>query len=216
MDIYNFSSVNNISPFAPYYSYSIGIADLSNEINLKTLTSNLLVKEKEIISKYPSDIDGDTGLGKDSVTARFPHYTLWQYKEFKHLKSIVKKHHDVYCSSLNVNTDKIYSQAWFNVMRIGEKINKHSHNISPYSYLSAHLTVNAKDTKTYYFNPLSGERWGEDNINGKLTFFPSWIEHETDKVEIEQERITIALDIYNQASFTQDVYDNKKYRWHEL
>ena len=39
MDIYNFSSVNNISPFAPYYNYSIGIVDVSNEINLETLAS---------------------------------------------------------------------------------------------------------------------------------------------------------------------------------
>ena len=34
---------------------------------------------------YPPANDGGTNLGSDSVTTRYPHYTLWQFKEFSYL-----------------------------------------------------------------------------------------------------------------------------------
>ena len=51
---------------------------------------------------------------------------------------------------------------------------------------------------------------------GKLTIFPSWVTHETDRVEKEQERITVAIDLLNHTCFMEDIYDDKKYRWIEI
>ena len=53
-------------------------------------------------------------------------------------------------------------------------------------------------------------------IRRKLTIFPSWVAHETDRVEKEQERITIAIDLLDHTCFMEDIYDDKKYRWFEI
>ena len=216
MELHTYRIDKSKSPFAPIFEFTLGIADVSKEINLDKLKKDLLIKEKELIHMYPPANDGGTNLGNDSVTTRYPHYTLWQFKEFSYLKSVIRKHHDIYCKSLNITNDKVFAQAWFNVMRLGEKIDRHQHNFTQYSYLSAHLTVNAEQTYTYYYEPYTQNKWAEKNENGKLTFFPSWVDHETSRVEKQQERITIALDIVNKVGFEEDIFDNKKHRWHEL
>lgn len=216
MQILNFKQTKEKSPFAPNFEFNLGIVNISNEINLKKLFKDLLQKEKYLKETYPSADHGGTYLNSESVTTRYPYYTLWQYQEFKYLMPIIAKYHDIYCKNLNLNIDKIYSQAWFNVLRMGEVIKPHEHNFSKYSYLSAHLTVNAIETNTYYYEPYTLTKWAEKNINGTLSFFPSWVTHETDKVSIEQERVTIAIDIYNTVGYNEDIIDDKKHRWLEL
>ena len=53
-------------------------------------------------------------------------------------------------------------------MRLGEKIVKHQHDTSRYSYLSAHLTISAEETNTYYYEPFTNRQWVEKNKAGKL------------------------------------------------
>jgi hypothetical protein len=43
------------------------------------------------------------------------------------------------------------------------------------------------------------------NKNGMITLFPNWMEHYTDEVVSDEERITIAFDIK-----TKDTWDNTK------
>ena len=49
-------------------------------INTENIAKIVLEKEKEIIEKYSGDDDGNTGLGADSLTARFKHFNVlkWQ------------------------------------------------------------------------------------------------------------------------------------------
>ena len=216
MELSTFKLEKDKSPFAPTFEFTIGITNVSDELDILDIREKLLIKEKEIINLYPGTHDGGTNLGMDSVTSRFPHYILWQYEEFDKIKYLIKEYHNEYCEQLNIKYDRLYSQAWFNVMRLGEKIVKHQHDTSRYSYLSAHLTISAEETNTYYYEPFTNRQWVEKNKAGKLTIFPSWVTHETDRVEKEQERITVAIDLLNHTCFMEDIYDDKKYRWIEI
>ena len=99
MELHTYRIDKSKSPFAPIFEFTLGITDVTKEINIDKLKKDLLTKEKEIIHKYPPENDGGTNLGNHSVTTRYPHYTLWQFKEFSYLKSVIRKHHDIYCNS---------------------------------------------------------------------------------------------------------------------
>jgi hypothetical protein len=224
MEIVEFKTNTPQTPFAVDFSYNIGIIDLSDCIDVLQMKEFLLSKEIELKHSFPNDgvfvgdwTDGDTGLGGDSITARFPHYTLWQFEEMDPLVKQVEKQLEVYLQKVGVEWDsEIYSQAWFNVMRKGEKIKTHRHTSDEYSYLSAHFTVSAKETYTHYFDPITGEKWSEPNYNGKLTIFPSWLPHETDMVSDDQQRITVAMDFLTKQGYIHNVSLIQKHRWYEL
>ena len=57
------------------------------------------------------------------------------------------------------------------------------------------------DTNTNYYNPYGGDPWSSSNSAGKITLFPSWVSHGTDKVVDSQERITIAFDILTEDGY---------------
>lgn len=205
MKILNFKNSKPVTPFSPQWNYFLGMINISNEINIKNLELSLLKKEKELLNKYKGIHDGGTGLGLTSITSRYPYFSLWQMEEYNLLKTIIVKYLNLFVNSIGHDTDSIYSQCWFNVLRNGEQINIHNHGTNEYSYLSAHLTINAKDTHTYYYNPITHESYAEKNKVGMLTFFPSWISHSTDKVKDNQERVTVAMDFFNEIGYNQDV-----------
>lgn len=218
MKYLNFTSGDNKTPLAPNWDYTISFADISKEIDIEFIRQFLTEKEKELIEKYPNPEfgDGQTGLGEDSVTARFPYYTLWEFEELNHIKPIVKKHLNEYIEYLNLKKDNMYCQAWYNVMRNGQHIHRHTHCTSGYSYLSCHITISSFNTFTNYYNPYTNECFSEPNCDGKLTIFPSYISHDTTSVIDNKERITIAMDVYNQSGYDEDLYEHKKHRWHML
>ena len=111
--------------------------------------------------------------------------------------------------------DNLYIQCWANVMRKGDKIKKHFHSINNYDYLSGHICIQTKDTNTYYLEPYHKEKFTLKNKSGNITLFPSWIEHFTDEVLDNKERITIAFDLRNTNSM-QDIYPDMKQHWSKI
>ena len=190
--------------------------NISSLIDIDNIKETILKKEIEIKKKYKDTDDGDTGL-KDSLTSRFLHYNLYEWPGMSSLKSIIKKAHDNFRNILNLNEEKnIYSQSWANVMRNGEKINKHSHYYNSYTYLGGHICIQAENTSTYYVNPYNKEVNNSKNEIGKITLFPNWIEHYTDTHISNNERITIAFDIVDEKAYNLDIFNDKKYRWLQL
>ena len=101
-------------------------------------------------------------------------------------------------------------------MRKNDKILKHSHANNNWDYLSGHICVSTKETYTHYVDPFYNTIFSSKNEIGKITIFPSWIKHYTDKVKSEEKRITIAFDIRNEEAYRVDVFDEKKYNWEEI
>ena len=204
------------SIFAPTGKYYIFEDNILQFINLNNIKETILKKEIEIIKKYPSVNDGNTGLG-DSLTSRFPHFNLLEWTEMIDVKSSIRKIHNKFLNQLNHNFDvKLFSQCWANVMRKGDKINRHSHYDSNYCYLGGHICIQSNNTSTHYINPYTKEIYSSKNELGKITLFPNWIEHYTDQVVDDNLRITIAFDLINDVAYTEDIYDNMKHHWVEL
>ena len=111
---------------------------------------------------------------------------------------------------------EIYAQGWANVMRKGEQIAVHSHGKDPYGYLSGHVCVQVTNTNTNYYNPYGGSPWDSPNEVGKITLFPNYLPHGTDKVVDDQERITIAFDIYTEEGYNKSISDEMKPHWLKL
>jgi hypothetical protein len=212
------------NPFNPNYKYHIFENNYFKELKINSLKSFILKNESKIIEKYKSNFDklnkkskwkdGGTGLGKNSLTSRSPFFNLLKYKETRHIKKIIKSAHNQFLKEINLTySGDLYVQCWANVMRKNEKINKHFHAINNWDYLSGHICVNTNGTSTNYCNPFYDNLFSSKNEIGKITLFPSWVKHYTDKVKYDEERITIAFDIRYDESFIMDIDPNKKDHW---
>ena len=226
--IHTFENQALIHPFNQKFKYSIFESNFKTELQLSTLASFILKNEKKIIEKTKNEFneflktnstwsDGNTGLGPKSLTSRSPLYNLVEFKETQYLKEIIKDAHEEFLKKLNIDyNDKLYIQCWANVMRKGDKINQHFHAGSNYDYLSGHICVAVQDTHTHYLQPYYKEIFSLKNVPGSITLFPSWIEHYTDEVKNDDERITIAFDIRLKDSYEKDIHPHMKNHWKEI
>ena len=207
MDLVNFKSSPKDNPFAPEWNYVIG-EDYIKNINFNALSKFLLLKEKEIL-KYDSAkdnngnvSDGFTGLGENSTTSKFRSYNLLSYrnKEIVKLKKEIHKKYVLFLNKLNIPIKEyLYIQCWVNIMRKGQQIKPHIHDVSPTCYLGGHVCVQSKNTHTCYINPVNQindpDTYKSKNEVGKITLFQNCIPHYTDIHQDEKERITIAFDL---------------------
>ena len=191
--IHVFESKESKNFFTPIYKYFLYENIL--KIDLKKLKNYILRIEKNILRDFKSEGDGNTGLGNDSLTSRHHSYNLFSFNETKYLIESIKKNYNLFLKELKVQPPSTtYGKCWANVMRKGDQIKRHRHAIDSKSYLSGHLCVKTNKTNTYYRNPYSGEVFKSENKPGKLTIFPSWMEHYTDVASCL--RITVAFDLF--------------------
>ena len=206
MKIFTFKSKPPLTPFAPQWDYSLGYENISNFIDCPKIANLILSKEKNIIRKFPtvkrSSIDGYTDLGPNSLTSRYGYYNLidWPEIEIKILRDRIVKFHQKFLKELNIKIlNTVFIKGWANVMRKGEKINPHLHNVGPDSYLSGHITIQSEGTSTYYINPVNQINEPEvkqmKNVAGEITLFPTCLPHYTDTHMALKERITIGFDL---------------------
>jgi hypothetical protein len=203
--------------FAPFWEYATFEADVFEELQVKRTAKVILDNEKKIIQQYEYIHDWNTGLGPDSVTSRANWYNLLDFEELQYLRGIIRYAHDKFLEDIHVPYEKsIYVQCWCNVLRKGQQIKLHHHSTSPYTYLGGHIVVQTTNTNTNYVNPYTKEIYNSINVPGKITLFPNWVEHFTDTYQDEGERITIAFDICNELTFTEDIFEEKKSHWVRL
>ena len=196
-----------LTPYAPSWDFSLGRSFLP--INIDALSRTCLDKEKEIkrlpLSYYTDrkiPFDGYTGLGKNSTTSRSQSINVltWNTPETNSLKKHIKNEVIEYNKMLgNPIPEKLWAHCWVNILRWGKKIKPHLHSMSQGSYLSAHFTVQCKNTSTCYMVPADQLNYPqtveEENEPGVLTIFPSYIPHYTTPHYSFTPRITLALDI---------------------
>ena len=187
--------------FAPEYDYTI-FEMVNKEVNFEELAKFILSKEKEIVS-LPVTGDAYTGMREDSTTARFDKYNVfkWKDKNIEMLKHFICNFHDDIVGKYYKQElpKELYIQCWANIMRKGDQIKPHLHNIGPTCYLGGHICVQCNNTSTYYINPINqiNDPMAYDSKNevGKISIFPNNVPHYTDEVKEDKERITIAFDL---------------------
>ena len=207
MKFKRFCSEPPVSPYAPEWDFRVG-SSLCEDIDTNSLSRFLLSKEKQVKklpTSYDKDnhvIDGYTGLGSRSTTAKFQSYNIltWDHSEIKKLKSnIAKSVIDFNDECGNKTPNVLWIQCWYNVLRFGQKISPHHHSVDPNSYLSGHFNVQVNDTSTVYMSPINQLNNPEvidiKNKVGDITLFPSYIFHYTTRHYSFKPRITIAFDI---------------------
>ena len=213
--ILHFENKQPTNSFAPVYQYFIYETELAF-LDTNLLEEIILAKEKTIIEKYPAHGDGNTGLGEDSLTSRYPYFNLLEWEETSFLKNIIKSCHSEFLFNIGYKETTIYAQCWANVLRKGEQIKKHRHCVDGYSYLGGHICVTANNTSTHYITPNTGDIYSSENVPGKITLFPAYIEHYTDEVESDNPRITIAFDLVDERGYQEDTLDDMKSHWVKL
>ena len=204
------------TPFAPQWNYHLGHEFISN-VDFKEIAQIILRKEKEILEKFPpattssveGEVDGYTGLGKNSLTSRHKHFNIfsWLEPEFKKLKPIILDFHSRFLNEIKIKGLSDFNlSGWANVMRKGERIKAHIHSIAPFAYLSGHICIQCENTATYYINPvdqLNNPRTLKlPNEVGQIILFPSCVPHYTDTQLGNKERITLAFDFNVQPQKT--------------
>ena len=198
-----FVSDRQKSPFGPQWDFVI--ATKPTEVDVEALSELILSKEEEIKEKYPDDWenydDGDTGLGADSLTARFNHFNVlkWDHQACKDLHDEIRLFHKAYVNGTvgekTVEKLEFKVRCWANVMRNGQQIKRHSHSSYPHAYLSGHFCVQCDKTATTYYHPYHEAGFGVPNEPGQMTMFPTWEAHSTTIHESDIPRISIAFDI---------------------
>jgi hypothetical protein len=204
--IINFKSETRKTPFAPEWNYYL-IEDYVMGVDLNNISKFLQKKKKDVL-KLPVHSDGYTGLGETSTTARHRHFNVFSFKnkEIMKLKNKIILLHDVFLKTLKIpNQGSLYIGGWYNVMEKGQKIFPHLHDVSPYTYLGGHISIQCENTSTYYINPVNQlnepEVYQSKNKNGKITLFQNCIPHYTDIHNSDTPRITIAFDIYKDKQY---------------
>jgi hypothetical protein len=190
--------------FAPEWQYFL-YEDFINNVDFKKIAKLILLKEKNILKKFPSGKKGDgyTGLGKKSLTSRFEKFNVLKFKEkeIQKLKEQIVLCHNNFLEKLNLKPyPHLYIQCWANVMRKGEQIKPHIHGTNEDTYLGGHICVQCKNTNTNYINPVNQinepEIYKSKNLTGKISLFQNCIPHYTDMHNGKEERITIAFDLH--------------------
>lgn len=191
------------SPFAAEWFYTIGESNIGN-VDFNKIAQIILSKEKQIIEDNPiekSDSDAYTGLGNQSLTARWFKFNVfkWEEDEIQKLKAEIKKKYLAFLDQTNTPRGEVLIQCWANVLRDGQEMNMHSHCWNEYGYLSGHITVQCDKTSTVYVNPYTqiskADKYSQQNKVGNITFFPSYVPHYTTKHTGNAERISIAFDL---------------------
>ena len=196
MILYKYEIKEDKYLFAPNFSFQM--AEDILPANLKNFKLFFTEKEKQLMKEHLNGDDGATGLGKDSITSRFSKYNLLNFSEMFFLKELIKQKYIQLIDTLGINLDgPFYIQCWFNIIRKGEQIKKHRHTDMKNSnnFISGNICVNIENSCTFYNPPFLDDVIKVKNKDNQIVFFPSWLDHYTDEVKSDYERITIGFDI---------------------
>lgn len=207
--IYTSPEANNF--FAPAWKFYFYESQLKNKEVLEELKNIVLIKEKEIIKNFPEmRNDGGTGLGPNSLTSKFLKFNIfnWQEEPCIIFQNFVRDEYKKFIDLLSEHDLKFipekntYVAGWANVLRKGQNIKPHWHSCTENSYLGAHFCVSSNNTSTIYVNPFKQHDLMEfSNEPGKLLFFQNYIMHYTTEHKADDERITLAMDIYTEKAY---------------
>lgn len=201
INVINFKSKPKETFFAPEWNYYLFETNV-DKINFNEVSKLCLKKEKEILKLPNTKIDGYTGLGNNSTTSKFQNYNVleWKNKNVELIKQTIIDFHNAILEYFNQPLpNKLWIQCWVNILKKGQKIKPHLHNIKPNTYLGGHICVQCENTSTHYINPINQindpEIYSSENKVGKLTMFQNNIPHYTDIHKSNIKRITLAFDL---------------------
>ncbi len=208
IDIQQVASMKPLNSYAPSWDIKFGLATWEDEAKIDQLRTYLLNKEQELLKLEPKH-DGGTGLGYESLTARFGQYNLFDYaNEESTLGDLLRWLQKMYIEFVekdNTPVEDLYIICWYNSLANGGKVDSHNHGASPITYLSGNMHLDNYNTKTFYQYPYEQHLEHQlQNKKGQVTFFPGCILHRSDEYTGEEKRISIAFDLWQTKYFNKD------------
>lgn len=191
---YEFNSYDNVKTNLVSFTHKDEVKhlDLLTEDECKIIAEAILAREDEIKSIGPDKYTNKYSDG-NSLTGRF-----WCYNFLKDetIGSILKPKLKKLLGSCSV-------QCWANTFREGEGISEHIHNNRPLHVcplrISANIFIYGDPTIGTYYNGIKHE-----NKIGQIAIFSSKLKHYVPKNNSGDIRISMALDIYDINSYSED------------
>lgn len=198
-------SMSPLTEFAPTWEIPFWMARYTNMDDIDYMKDWITDNEERIINEYAdkSRNDGGTGLGLNSLTAQYNTFNLFRetrgIEPFDNFFKFLHVQYTLYMQEYKTKIRSCTMYAWANVIRQGQIINKHHHGATHYAYLSGNMHFDNYKTVTRYFNPYAELHYDCVNQKGGVTFFPSYIFHETTQHTEEGKRVSMAFDLYDRA-----------------
>jgi len=196
-------SMQPLTEFAPTWEIPFWFAKYPNEKEIDFMRQWIIDNEQRIIDENISNTrnDGGTGLGTNSLTAQYTTYNLFEdtknVPQFQNLFKFLRTEYSKFMQSVNAQDRLCSMYAWANVIRPGQQIKKHHHGASHYAYLSGNMHFENYETITRYHNPYAEVYYNCTNTKGGITFFCSYLYHETTVHEEDKSRVSFAFDLYD-------------------
>jgi len=192
----------HIERYIPNWGFDLWMYK-ENDLDFTTRLASFLESiETRILQDYEPVHDSSTGLGDNTVTSRSHNYNLFRetHPTVTKLKTLIETQISRYLEVSNptVLEDPNFDphiNCWFNVMRPGDQIDVHTHNVT-HPFISGHFTVKCEDSFTYYIIPYTRNHLEFVNNIGEGIIFPSFIEHGTSVHNGKFNRISVAWDLY--------------------
>jgi hypothetical protein len=207
-------SMEPLTEFSPTWQIPFWFAKYPNESEIDFMRQWIIDNEDRIIKENIKNTrnDGGTGLGTDSLTAQYTTYNLFadtkDIPQFQNLFDFLRTEYSKFMQAVNAQNRLCSMYAWANVIRPGQQIKKHHHGASHYAYLSGNMHFENYETITRYHNPYAEVHYDCTNIKGGVTFFCSYLYHETTVHEEDKFRVSFAFDLYDKRHASEA--DNNK------
>ena len=162
------------------------------------------------------DVEGLEDLLASKLPIEWTTYNIFDWDE-DIIKSLADKIYWSYTEYINqlcykiIPKDKLWIRGWGVRIEPGDYLNHHAHSFHENTYLSGNLSISNLDTTTDYFFPYLGwyfGYWKVKNVPGKMTLFPSWLEHKVDKNTTGQVRFSLGFDMFTEHTMNY-VSDNR-------
>ena len=156
------------------------------------------------------DVDGLEDLLASKLPMEWTTYNIFDWDE-DIIKNLVDKIYLSYTEYINelsyevIPKDKLWIRGWGVRIDPDNYLNHHAHSFHENTYLSGNLSISNLETTTDYFFPYLGwyfGYWKVKNVPGKMTLFPSWLEHKVDKNTTGHMRFSLGFDIFTEHSIS--------------
>ncbi len=181
--LYRWKSWEGNTPFAPVYDVPIWLDDIDSSL-LDPLVQSM--------------VENNHGNYREN----WQEYNIfkWEYPCLKKLREEVYRVYKDYMKALHLQPElpeSLWIKGWAVFLEPDEEIELHCHSYHENSYLSANISF-AEGTTTDYVIPHLTTYYGSwkcSNKEGRITMFPSWVEHSVEPVK--ERRYSIGLDLFD-------------------
>ena len=171
------------TPFAPNFDVPIWLEDINSKF-VPDLTDAII----------------ENNLGIYKTVWKDYNIFKWEYPVFTKLRASIWQIYNNYMDALDLpreNGDSLWIRGWAVALEPGEDVPRHCHAYHENTYLSGNISLGENTFTEYLIPHLSSYygSWKAQNVPGRLTLFPSWVEHLV--APVQEKRYSIGFDIFD-------------------